>query len=97
MGLARTTLPGFIRPSGSQMSLNSLECSDDGVPEHPGQQFRARLSIAVLTRERSAVSDDQVSGLVQEGAECLEPLGAGQFEINPAMQQPCPKWPYMSA
>ena len=48
--------PDSSGPSGSQMRLNSRNASISSGPEHLRQQLRARLPVAVLAGERSAVA-----------------------------------------
>ena len=50
--------------------------------EHLGQQRRARLAVAVLATERSAKTNDNVGGAVDEFAELLIPFAVEEIEVD---------------
>ena len=72
----RPACPGFIRPSGSQMRLNSRNAAISSGPYMSGRNSARALAVAVLARQRAAVGDHQLRGLAQEIAPVREALGA---------------------
>ncbi len=82
IGLGSTIFPGFIRPSGSQIRLNSPEGFDELRAEHLRKKLRARLPVAVLARERSAVGHDEVRGFVEERPDAGDPLLRLEVEVD---------------
>ena len=74
-------LAGIQLPVGVPDRLELAESLDQLGPEHLRQQLRLRLAVSVLAGDRAAVSEDQVRGLVQKGAEGLDPGVAHQVEV----------------
>ena len=66
-------------------------------PEHPDQQFAARLAVAVLAGERSAQHRHKVRGLFHEGAKIPDALFAHQVEIDPHVHAGLAKMPVKRA
>ena len=66
--------------------LELAERPDQLQAEHPGQQLRPSLPVAVLARKGAAVADDQVGGLVDEGAEGAQAGARAEVELGAQVQ-----------
>ncbi len=81
----RTTLPGFMHPSGSQTSLNCSKAWTSVGTEHDGEKLSARLAVSVLTGDRPSHGHNQLSGFVGERTIPADPVGGGEVEIEPVV------------
>ncbi len=63
--------------------LEALEERDDLRPVHARQQLGARLPVAVLARQRTAVGDHERGHLLREGAVAAHALGRQQVDVQP--------------
>ena len=72
----------FRVPDGFELA----EGFDHFVAEHFGQQFGARLPVAVLARKRPAVADHKIGGFFQKCAPLLNAVGGLQIERQPGVQ-----------
>ena len=73
------------RIAGIPDRLELAEGANQLGTEHLGQERRLGLAVAVLARDRTAIRDDQVSSLVQELAEVLDPFDRLQIEVDPGV------------
>src|SRR4051794_7881832 len=62
--------------------LELAERADELGAVHLREQLGARLAVAVLARQRAAVSDDELDGVVEERAPRLDAPGAAQAEVD---------------
>ena len=75
-------LPRVHLSVGIPDRLELAERLDELVTEHFRQKLRARLTVAVLAGERSAVCQHEIGGLVHERLVCLDALRCLEIEID---------------
>ena len=82
-GLGSTSFPGFIRPSGSQIALNSRKAPTRSSPYIFGSSSARACPSPCSPGERSAVGDDEVRRLGDERAVFPDAGGRLEIEVGP--------------
>src|SRR5690348_13795918 len=77
--------------------LKLPERLDQFLTKHFGQQFPARLPVAMFTGERTAVADHQVGGVLHERAEVPDAFCSSEVEIDADMDATFAKMAVQSA
>src|SRR5688572_15732837 len=72
-------------PLGIKDLLELFESFEDLVVVHSRQEFPAGLTVAVLARKRSAITDDEVGRFLDERSELTDAVDCFKIEIQPHM------------
>lgn len=76
-----------------EQRLELLECRDDPLAEHSGEQLAAGLAVAVLARQRSSVRHHQLGRAFDKAAVSGDPVGAAQVEGDASVHTALPEVP----